>query len=122
MTRHNRHEKTRRPRGRQARRWTLTIATAALIAVGVASYLALRSGTATAYALAPESALSPRIRQAPANIREAYRFAVANRDTLRKFPCFCGCFLEAGHRNNADCYIRDVKSDGTVEFDLMSLG
>jgi len=35
------------------------------------------------YKLVPESILPADIRQAPADVREAYRFAVANRDTLR---------------------------------------
>jgi len=110
---------------RRRSRRTLTIAVASVVLIGLAVLglqYAATDGTPAAYALAPESVLTPRIRQAPPRIRENYRFAVANRDTLSKFPCFCGCFLEAGHRNNAACYIRDVKPDGTVEFDLMSLG
>jgi hypothetical protein len=87
------------------------------------AFWALGGGrAASAYALAPESALPAQMRRAAAEVRDAYRFAVANRDTLAKFPCFCGCFLEAGHRSNADCYIRAVRPDGSVEFDTMSLG
>jgi hypothetical protein len=96
-----------------------------LVVAGVAGfslYLASRDGAPAAYALAPESVLTPRIRQASARIREAYRFAVANRDLLSKFPCFCGCFHEDGHRSNADCYIDSIGADGRVQFDLMSLG
>jgi hypothetical protein len=78
--------------------------------------------TSHAYALAPESVLDGRIRRAPATVREAYRFAVANRDLLNKFPCFCGCGQQDGHRGNGDCYVEEIRPDGTVVFDYMSLG
>ncbi len=74
-----------------------------------------------AYALAPESALPANIRQAPPNVRDAYRFAIANRDILSQIPCYCGCGTER-HKSNADCYIKDVKPDGSVVFDPMSFG
>jgi hypothetical protein len=74
-----------------------------------------------AYALAPESALPEYFRKAPPNVREAYRFAIANRGILQQIPCYCGCGSD-GHKNNADCYITDVKPDGTVDFDKMSFG
>jgi hypothetical protein len=61
------------------------------------------------------------VRRAPSKVQEAYRFAIANRDTLSWFPCFCGCEEEAGHTSNADCYIKEVKSDGSIVFDPMSL-
>jgi len=73
-----------------------------------------------AYELAPESALPAVVRRAPAHVQEAYRFAIANRGTLRWIPCFCGCGHE-GHTSIADCYIKDVKPDGSVVFDFMSL-
>ncbi|MBI4536661.1 MAG: hypothetical protein HY712_01740 [candidate division NC10 bacterium] len=68
--------------------------------------------------MAPESALPEYFRKAPPNVREAYRFAIANRDVLRQIPCYCGCGGE--HQNNADCYIKNVKPDGQIEFDRMS--
>src|SRR5215813_14589593 len=43
------------------------------------------------YQLASESILPEGLRAAPDEIREAYRFAVANRDVLRYIPCYCGC-------------------------------
>ena len=74
----------------------------------------------TAYALAPESALPESLRKAPPNVREAYRFAIANRDILRQIPCYCGC--GAQHANNYECYVKEVRPDGTYQFDYMSLG
>lgn len=73
-----------------------------------------------AYALAPESALPADIRQAPAEVREAYRFAIANREILRYIPCYCGCGT-VGHTSNASCYLKDSSTPGNLIFDRMSL-
>ena len=70
------------------------------------------------YKLAPESVLPTDIRSAPAEVREAYRFAIANRETLRYIPCYCGCGFE-GHTSNASCYVND--SSTPDKFDRMSL-
>ena len=73
-----------------------------------------------ACALAPESALPENLRKAPPKVRTAYRFAIVNRDVLRHMPCYCGCGAE--NQSNVDCYIKDCKSNGQIEFDLMSIG
>ena len=73
-----------------------------------------------AYKLAPESVLPADIRQAREEVREAYRFAIANRDTLRYIPCYCGCG-EEGHTSNASCYLKDFSKPGNLVFDRMSL-
>lgn len=76
--------------------------------------------TAHAYTLAPESALPAAVRQAPAKVQEAYRFAIANREILRYIPCYCGCGAE-GHTSNASCYLKDFSTPETLVFDFMSL-
>ncbi len=73
------------------------------------------------YKLAPESILPADIRKAPEEVREAYRFAIANRDTLRYIPCYCGCG-EQGHTSNASCYFQDNSTPEKPIFDRMSLG
>ena len=73
-----------------------------------------------AYTLAPESALPAAVWRASQHVQEAYRFAIDNRETLRWIPCFCGCGHK-GHTSNAACYIKDVKPDGSIVFDFMSL-
>src|SRR5436309_15785832 len=73
------------------------------------------------YKLAPESVLPADIRRAPVDVREAYRFAVANRDVLRYIPCYCGCGA-AGHTSNASCYVKDSSTPDHIAFDRMSLG
>jgi len=72
------------------------------------------------YKLAPENLLPTDIRSAPEEVREAYRFAIANRDTLRYIPCYCGCGSE-GHTSNASCYVKDSSTPGNLQFDRMSL-
>ena len=72
------------------------------------------------YQLAPESVLPSDIQRAPGEVREAYRFAIANRDILRYIPCYCGCGSE-GHTSNASCYVKDSSTPGNLTFDRMSL-
>ena len=72
------------------------------------------------YRLAPESLLPDDIRRAPAEVREAYRFAIVNRYILRYIPCYCGCGDE-GHTSNASCYVKDSSKPGNLIFDRMSL-
>ena len=72
------------------------------------------------YKLAPEKILPVDIAKAPAEVREAYRFAIANRDTLRYIPCYCGCGAD-GHTSNASCYFKDDSTPEKPVFDRMSL-
>ena len=72
------------------------------------------------YKLAPETLLPKDIRSAPEEVREAYRFAISNRDTLRYIPCYCGCGAD-GHTSNASCYIQDNSTPKKLLFDRMSL-
>ena len=112
------------PRGKAGRRRSFLVAggVVLLAAIVAAALLGLLGSgkTSTAYALAPESALPDNLRKAPPNVREAYRFAIANRDVLRQIPCYCGCGAE--HPSNYECYIKEVRADGTFQFDFMSLG
>ena len=71
--------------------------------------------------LAPAASLPPTMQNAPTNVREAYQFALANRDTLKKIPCYCGCGAE-GHQSVKDCFVQDVRPDGTIVWDTMGLG
>ena len=72
------------------------------------------------YKLAPENILPADIAKAPAEVREAYRFAILNRDTLKYIPCYCGCGSE-GHTSNASCYFKDRSTSENPVFDRMSL-
>ena len=53
-------------------------------------------------------------------VQELYAFQVEHGHIMRYMPCFCGCHLEDGHRNNRDCYVEAVHPDGSVTFDPMA--
>lgn len=59
--------------------------------------------------------------RAPQDVQEAYRYAVANAGVLQYIPCYCGC-IDDGHTSNWDCYVREVRPDGSVVLDPMSFG
>jgi len=71
--------------------------------------------------LASVSQLSDKVKEAPPVVQEAYRFAMANPDTLSKFPCYCSCG-NVGHKSNLDCFVSEINADGSVVFDYHSLG
>lgn len=71
--------------------------------------------------LAPESALPDFVQNAAPQVKEAYRFAIANPEVLKKFPCYCGCGA-MGHRHNLDCYIKEFKPDGSAVFENHAFG
>ena len=75
----------------------------------------------TSLKLAPISDLSPELRRLPPDVQEAYRFALANRDTLEKIPCYCGCG-NVGHMDNYMCYVKSETADGQVVFDYHASG
>lgn len=47
----------------------------------------------------------------------AYKAAAMVRDTLAYIPCYCGCGGSAGHQSNLNCFIAEVRDDGTVVWD-----
>jgi hypothetical protein len=71
--------------------------------------------------MAPVSQMPAEVRQAPATVREAYQFAVANPQVLEHVPCYCGCG-SIGHKSNLACYVQEFKSDGSIKFDDHALG
>ncbi len=60
------------------------------------------------------------VRSAPATVREAYQFAVANPELLQQIPCYCGCGA-MGHTSNYACYVAGVDANGTVTYDSHAL-
>ncbi|HEX9437230.1 MAG TPA: PCYCGC motif-containing (lipo)protein [Candidatus Limnocylindria bacterium] len=56
------------------------------------------------------------IGRAPAEVREAYEFAVASEKTLRWIPCYCGCGMH-GDRDNFDCYVNEIRGGGWLVLD-----
>lgn len=50
-------------------------------------------------------------------VETAYKAAAAMNDVLQYMPCYCGCAESAGHQSNLNCFIKEVKSDGTAVWD-----
>ncbi|GAB4276132.1 MAG: hypothetical protein Kow0092_31850 [Deferrisomatales bacterium] len=71
--------------------------------------------------MAPVSELPRAIRDAPKEVRDAYRFAVANRDLLRQIPCYCSCETWR-HTSNYDCYVEDDSPGKPITFSYHGLG
>ena len=94
--------------------------------ITIAAILSLPGSTFTAtqhvYKLAPVSILPEQVRNGDPATRDAYRFAVLNRDVLRYIPCYCGCWESVGHTSNASCYVKDNSPIDKPEFDPMSVG
>lgn len=71
--------------------------------------------------LAPLTGMPLEVQNAPATVKQAYQFAVANPDVLTQLPCYCGCG-GMGHTSNYSCYVADVDAGGTPAFDGHALG
>jgi hypothetical protein len=46
----------------------------------------------------------------PREVADLYRYAAEQGDTLRHFPCTCGCGA-IGHTSNRSCYIKQEAGD-----------
>jgi hypothetical protein len=60
------------------------------------------------------------VERAGPGVKRLYEFQVVNGDLMKYMPCFCGCGRTDGHKSNRDCYVREVKPDGSVVFDDMA--
>lgn len=71
--------------------------------------------------MAPASQLPESLLEAPVQVQEAYRFAIANKELLEEIPCFCGC-NGIGHASNYACYVAEDGGPGqVVEYDRHAL-
>ncbi|MGO0058548.1 PCYCGC motif-containing (lipo)protein [Brevibacillus fluminis] len=50
-------------------------------------------------------------------IKDIYQIAAGVQDVLKSIPCYCGCGESAGHLHNGNCFIKEVKQDGSVVWD-----
>ncbi|MFC5402112.1 PCYCGC motif-containing (lipo)protein [Cohnella soli] len=50
-------------------------------------------------------------------VQVAYQAAATLGDTLRWIPCYCGCGESAGHQSNMNCFIHEIREDGSIEWD-----
>ena len=93
----------------------------AVILLFVTLLLSACSGKPAGVKLAPVSDLPKAMQDAPATVRTAYQFAVANPDALANVPCYCGCGA-IGHHSNLACYVKETGADGKPVFDDHAMG
>src|SRR5512135_1649452 len=74
-----------------------------------------------ALTMAPMALMSNEVKSAPVVTQQAYQFAVANPETMKQIPCYCGCGA-MGHTSNYSCYVQRVETSGSVTFDAHALG
>jgi hypothetical protein len=55
-------------------------------------------------------------------IQETYIMVSNYPEVVAGVPCYCGCYLQDGHKSNLDCYIDQFGQDNAVmEWDSMSI-
>ncbi len=79
------------------------------------------SSTQAGLAMAALDQMPADVQAAPATVREAYQFAVANPEVLQQLPCYCGCG-SMGHTSNYACYVAGTDAAGAIEYDSHALG
>jgi hypothetical protein len=47
-------------------------------------------------------------------IAKVYQAVGHNYDVVQHMACYCGCGESAGHKNNRDCFIHEVKPNGQI--------
>lgn len=53
----------------------------------------------------------------PEDMRLVYQMAGTAEDILEYMPCYCGCGESAGHGSNFNCFIDEIREDGSVVWD-----
>lgn len=103
--RRDKRAKQEKPRSKKSSRlWLAGIALGGLLLLGVIFFL----GKSEPWGL-PAIPRNPR----PATlspllftgqVARVYRIAQEVPELLERMPCYCGCYVNPGHRNNLDCY------------------
>ncbi|MBE1552979.1 PCYCGC motif-containing (lipo)protein [Sporosarcina limicola] len=53
----------------------------------------------------------------PENMRLVYQVAGTAADIIKWMPCYCGCGESAGHGSNMNCFIDEIREDGSIVWD-----
>ena len=53
----------------------------------------------------------------PEDMRLVYQVAGTATDIIEWMPCYCGCGESAGHGSNLNCFIDEIREDGSVVWD-----
>ncbi len=51
------------------------------------------------------------------DLKLVYQAAGQATEILKWIPCYCGCAESANHKSNLNCFIKEVKDDGSVVWD-----
>ena len=103
--------------GKISVRWYLPALLFGIVVLLAAGCVSAGSSKLQTISLAPLGIMPDYVQHAAPEVKEAYRFAVANPEVLTHIPCYCGCNA-LGHRHNLDCYVKSFRKDGSVaEFD-----
>jgi hypothetical protein len=112
-------------RQRQGSNRPWLILAAVVVVIGLAVWALLRLNPTpsrvdqVAYAPVTGSLTFPsEVLEASPDLRSLYEFAARRPDVLNYLPCFCGCGWT--HKSNYECFIDEVRPDGTVVIDDMS--
>lgn len=100
---------------------SFSLASIGLSACSRESPAAAAGSGAGGYAMAPMDAMPDEVKNAPATVQEAYAFAAANPEIVKRLPCYCGCGA-MGHRSLYACYVAGVEPGGKISYDSHALG
>lgn len=53
----------------------------------------------------------------PEDMKLVYEVAGKATDIIEWMPCYCGCGESAGHDSNKNCFIDEIREDGSVVWD-----
>lgn len=53
----------------------------------------------------------------PEQIRIVYAASAKAAELLSTMPCYCGCMESVGHKSNLNCFIHEMREDGSVIWD-----
>ncbi|GEL05761.1 PCYCGC domain-containing protein [Rummeliibacillus sp. G93] len=51
------------------------------------------------------------------DLKLVYQAAGKATEVLKWMPCYCGCAESANHESNLNCFIKEVKKDGSIVWD-----
>ncbi len=46
-----------------------------------------------------------------------YQLSAQYHEVLQWMPCYCGCGESAGHGSNLNCFVHEIRDDGSIQWD-----
>jgi len=81
----------------------------------------MNSNSSDSFPMASLENMPINVQESPVIVQQSYQFAVANPDTLKQIPCYCGCG-SMGHTSNYACYVKEENPGGDPVYDNHALG